>query len=517
MQRDDNDRAVDGELPDDPSFDAEPMGGAVPWPDPVPLSTLAQPVPPFPVDTLGPFGEYAEGVADAFQVPIDIPALGILAAGAAVAAKRARVLVHGDFIVPLNLYTCVVASPSTGKSPAHRDIFAPIVEAEDEQLDRLRPEYAQRREGRDIMEVRLQKLRKVAAADPEHEPQALALAAKLGSVRPIELPRLTASDVTPERLAGLLAASEERLAVVSEEAPILQLDRYAKEPNVDLLLSAWDGARYVVDRQGRQGELLREPLLTLAVSTQPVVARSIADDPFRAGRGLPQRFLWAYPESMVGYRTFDAREIPWEPREHFRLRLRTLLRAALDNVTLRMGEAAHDTWQGFMEDLECQRRPGGPAHFPDGHGAEGWLGKVSGQLARVAGVLHVLRYGPEGHVDAETMEQACAVLDWARPHALKVFGALPRQEGTAIAERLLSRLRTTGCRRFSLRDAYRELVTGESAERARLAIRCLERTNHVRELPRKPVGPSGGQPPSPEYEVNPAVFADRTDGTWGPT
>lgn len=515
MSRDDNDRAVAGELPDDPAFDAVPVDR---WADPLPLASLQEPLPTFPTDALGELGPFVAGLSDFMQSDPSIAALAVLSAGAAVGAKRARVGLYADRSEPVNLYTCVVAPPSARKSPVWRHVFRPLRDAEERLQRDAAPRVARLQETRSILEGRLKAARRRAVeGDPGATEEATRLAAELGALEPAALPRLIADDVTPERLSGLLQQNAERLAIISDEGSILDLDRYSKVPNFGVLLNAYSGDSVTVDRVGREGERLVEPLLTLALAVQPVVVEAMQADPIKAGRGLPQRFVYAHPESLVGTRTFDPATMPPYPRSeanHYRARLTALAESPLVGRELPMSAGAVRLWADHNEAQEQERRrPGDPLWFPSGHVAEGWIGKSDALLARVAGVLHVLDHGPDGTIERETMDRACRILTWARPHAFKVFGVLPRQEGTKLAERLLSRIRERRCRRFSERDAYRDLLSGETADRARLAIGCLQRTGHVRAVGVRPTSPAIGRPPSPEYEVNPAVWPDGTDRT----
>jgi len=125
--KDDNDRLLEGNLPQDPFADAEPLDPGTPdptadddhaWPDPLPISPVAN-VPVFPVDTLPPWlRDWVIALATALQCPVDLPAMLGLAVLALCAAKRYQAHVIQGWDEPLNLYVAVALKPGESKSPA---------------------------------------------------------------------------------------------------------------------------------------------------------------------------------------------------------------------------------------------------------------------------------------------------------------------------------------------------------------------------------------------------------------
>lgn len=149
-----------------------------------------------------------------------------------------------------------------------------------------------------------------SAAIPEQRAERLAdvdrLVAELEALPVVVAPRLVADDITPEKVAVLMAQHGERIALLSAEGGVfgIMAGRYQpnSSPNLDVFLKAHSGDRLTVDRIGRSPVRLEKPALTIGLAVQPDVIRRLADTPEFRGRGLLARFLYALPDSLVGSR-----------------------------------------------------------------------------------------------------------------------------------------------------------------------------------------------------------------------
>ncbi len=133
--------------------------GPADWPPPTPLDESAD-LPTFPVDCLPRWlADYAEAVAVATQVPVDLPAMVGLAILSLAGAKKYRVVVRPGWQEPLNIYSLTVLPPGNRKSAVFADMTAPVVEWEREELERQRPQIAAARARKELAEARAQKAR----------------------------------------------------------------------------------------------------------------------------------------------------------------------------------------------------------------------------------------------------------------------------------------------------------------------------------------------------------------------
>jgi len=170
-------------------------------------------------------------------------------------------------------------------------------------------------------------------------------------------------------------------------------------------------------------------------------------------------------------------------------------------------------WEQWIEDS-----------LDDGGDMEGmrdWGSKLAGLTLRLAGVMHCVKHGPAGSIDAPTLADAIEIAQWSIPHAEATLGLMSAGESSkdADARYLLKWIEQRGLREFSRRDAHqhgrRRFKTVDDLEPV---LKELEQRGFIRPQPADSSGP--GRPPSPSYDVNPAVFerpGNRTQYTQNPS
>jgi replicative DNA helicase len=91
------------------------------------------------------------------------------------------------------------------------------------------------------------------------------------------------------------------------------------------------------------------------VTVQPITLVNIGRNPELRGRGLTARFLWALPQSMVGYRNVEAPEVPKSVREPYQRKVGQLIRSLVDlndKVVVKLTPEAleqHFVWAQWVE------------------------------------------------------------------------------------------------------------------------------------------------------------------------
>jgi hypothetical protein len=518
----------------------EPAHG---WADPVPLE-VGPPPPAFPVEVLpAVVRDMVAGVAEATQTALDLPALQALGVLSAAVGGRAEVELSAGWSEPVNLYLAPVAAPGEGKSPALAHLRAPLEERERERFRALRSQVDQARALRRVDDRRRQAAEREAAAAEdaatreEAEERLRDLADRLAAPAP-EFPRLLAGgDTTPEALARLMATAGGCIAIVSDEGGLF--DRLAglysrNVANLDLVLQAWSGQSVRIERVGSEPIYLARPILTLLLCLQPVVVERILRDPVMAGRGVPARFLFAWPPSRLGARRYPAPGLLPAVADAWAALIRDLSnpyltcaanalagselerqRRALEEPPARLGltESARAAHAGFAAAVEARLGEGSG----DLHDLSGWAGKLPGQVARLAGLLHLADRDPDlpdplhRPVSGEAMGAACALGEYFIAHALKVFG--PGGGPWRRANRLKALLETKKWRSLTVREAWHALRTtsgGAFPDTAAVAsaVARLEELGWVRRRPdAQRSGSRRGRSPSPEYDVHPTLSA----------
>ena len=440
-------------------------------------------------------------------------------------AKKARVCVKDSWEEPLNIYTLTVLPPANRKSAVFRDATRPLRRYMREEKKRLDPEIREAQSRRRIVAKRLKHAEKAAAEAPAGERdrlerEACRLAGDLAAIVVPEPLRLIADDATAERLVSLMAKHDGRMAVLSAEGGVfgMMAGRYSRDgsPNFEVFLQAWGGDEIYVDRVGRPAEYIPDPALTMGLTVQPSVLQGLMEKAGFRDRGLPARFLYSIPMSPVGRRDSDPPPMPPFVHSEYQRRVTTLLYLAPDSDehgnprshSLVLTHEARMALRCFQAELEPRLGAAG-----DLDPVSDWAGKLTGSIARVAGLLHVAEHAGvkppwEVSVDVQTVIAAMKIGRYLLPHAQAAFAQMGADQDIEQAKRILAWILNKQIRSFSRREAY-EALKGRLRRVEDLAtpMGLLLDHNYIRRAPiEERSGP--GRPPSPEFEVNP-LWASR--------
>jgi hypothetical protein len=523
-----------------------PAIGAPPvWEEPIPFHEHR--VPEFPIECLPePFAGYVAAVSAGLQTPPDLAALLGLAVCGAALAKGFRVVVREGWEEPLNLYCVVALAPGERKSSVFELLLAPVREFEAWLQECQGPEIAAAASARRVLEGRLKGLEGKAAKCEDwaqrraYEQQAQQLALELEGQRVPELPQLLCDDVTPEKLANLLASQGGRVLQASTEGTPFEIvkGRYSAGSNFEVYLKAHCGDDLRVHRIGRGADVLVQPALSAALTVQPDVIQGLAAQASLAGRGFLARWLYALPRSRVGRRAVSPPPVPAAVKEAYRQLVLDLWRLGHPQdesgpdlksglpvkeppaQLLRLAPEADELLRAFEAALE-------PRLGPDGDLAllAGWANKLAGTVARLAGILHALR-AVGGEIDiteplpAQTVVAALVLgRDYLLPHARAAFGLMAGDPRVGLAQALLGGLGTAASgdprqappRCLSRRSAWQQLKHRlPRVEDLDPVLDLLVRHHYLAPLPGAPQeGP--GRRPSQQYAVNPRLFGQPSE------
>jgi hypothetical protein len=288
--------------------------------DPEPIALDSVDVPSFPTNVIPAawLRDMVESTAKATETPVELALLLSLAVVATSVQRKYVVEPESGYTEPLNLWVCPALDSGARKTSVLTKMTGPLIEFERQHAARIAPEILKAASARQLAEDRVKYLRQKAA---KAEGQALDSLRHDLLDEEAALPdvpkalRLWAQDVTPEKLGQLMADHNETMAILSDEGGLFDIlaGRYSQGvPNLDLFLQAHSGAAYRVDRGSRPSVFMNTPALTLGLSPQPAVLRGLAKTPGFRGRGLLARFLFALPQSTLGYRTLESQPIPPE-------------------------------------------------------------------------------------------------------------------------------------------------------------------------------------------------------------
>jgi len=423
------------------------------------LATPQEAEKPYPIDALPPIIRNAVVEYQAYgQQPLPLVVTSALSC-ASLATQGLADVARDDYLIgPISLYFLVVAVSGERKTSADNTFKAVIrhwmISRRDEmqpQVDAARAAVAAWEAERDGLLSRIKSAGgKLASNDIDVEALRDALS-QLEQKKPTDVivPRLFYEDTNAPTLAADLANDWPSASLWSDEAGLIVGAHGMSDDMamgfIGLLNRLWDGNPFDRDRNTARRARIRGRRFTVSLMTQPIVmARllTLAGGASR-GMGLIARFLVTWPSSTIGSRPY--RPIKGMPAvEWLAQRLRALLdmplpldpedptTMALASPVLPMTEKAQRIWRRFHDDVEAELGKTGEYSDVADIGA-----KAAENVARLAGVFHVIKCGPQGEIDSKTMLRASRVIGWHLHEGQRVLTAFNKPQSVADAETLL--------------------------------------------------------------------------------
>jgi hypothetical protein len=456
-------------------------------------------------------------------------------------ARHVAVRVWSGWTEPINVYTVTSLPPASRKSPVFRAMMAPVVKFEQDLSDKIADEMFQAEARRDVIKHQIdEKKRKAAKVEGAHATKMAfdeidELGQELKELHVPVAPKLIVDDVTPERVASILADQGGRVAVLSPEGDIfgIMAGRYsAGPPNIGVYLKAHAAETVRVDRQTRSVHV-KQAAITIGITTQPEVLRTFGSNNAFRGQGLLARFFYALPRSTVGSRRSETTPIPDDVRSryfHFVMMLLENIHSVHSGNSVQGSEGSvnsdrdsdhydsnnilyieifdtgKERLKRFIDWLEPQLGDyGGLQYLGD------WAGKLAGSAVRIAGLLHMAetlgRNGQNGQITDNEMARAIRLAKYLLPHAQAAYAEIGADPAVDAAKTILRWIEKAGAFAFTRRECYRG-VRGplfKSADDCDAPLRLLADHNYIREA--ETIERAGvGRKPSPTYEVNPIVL-----------
>lgn len=479
-------------------------------------------LPSFPTDTFPPWlREFVEAEAEATQTPVDLSAMLALATVSGALAGKVQVEAVAGWREPVNLWTCVGMPPGSRKSVVFRHVLEPIQEYERSELTRLGPEVAESQTRVRILEAELGKAEREAAdasVDNKSPLQQLAeeKARELAAFTRLYPPQYVGDDVTPERLASLLAEQRGRFMVASPEGDIFDLmnGRYSKQANFGVFLRGHAGDDLRVNRVGRAAEFVPNPALTMALAVQPEVLSGFMQNRGFKHRGLLGRFLYALPPSNMGTRSSTPRPMPADVQAAYRYHVMELM--ALDFAVgqdgqqaphiLRLSPDAANQFTLVRDDIEAMLLPGGELEF-----MSDWGGKLAGAILRIVSILSIGLLPDRAEwwkttITSEALSNAHTIGRYLIPHAKAAYALMGSDPDVEDAKYIVGWLERNGTPQVSRRDIHqgcRGRFQKVAAIDAPLGLLVEHGYLRIQEMPHSD---QPGRKKSPVYDVNPQTL-----------
>ncbi len=451
-----------------------------------------------------PLSEYVSAVAESIQVPVDMPAVGVLSVLGLCNSRNYVVQVNQDYFEPLNLYSVIVAEPSERKSSVLREITGPVVAYEEEENKRLASEIVKSVQEKKLLQKELLFLEDKASKGSIPKEEALQKAVELSEHEEVTPLRLIADDVTMEKLTSLLHENKGKLGIFSGEGQIFSTfaGQYSKKENFDVILKAFTGEDLRVDRLGRPSEYVKNPALTMLLAIQPSVLEEVVGNKNFQGRGLISRILFSIPVSRIGTRLFESAPIPEALKSRYDKLVRRLLSVENEKaVPLKLSSGGKMELERFFNEIEKRL-------IGDLYELRAFGGKVVGLMVRIVGNLHCVKYpdSPASQlIEAGTIKSAIEICRYALNHA-SIAMAVSRDSSAEGCNYILRCIKKNGkveaitkrdllrlCRRFKTEEQLSPYLE-KLVEHGFLVLEEWEQ--------------SGPGRPSENYFVNPFIFEE---------
>ncbi|WP_164214455.1 YfjI family protein [Virgibacillus sp. YIM 98842] len=386
--------------------------------------------------------DYVDSVAESTQTPKDAAGIAAISILSTILSRKFEVNVIGDWVETLNTYSVMALGSANRKSSVFKNFIGPVMEYEQEQAETLSIEVAKQQDWLRAKQRRIEKLEKDFAKDNDKKilEEIYSVREEIEAEEIMYIPSFITADATPEKIADLMAKNNEKIAVLSAEgAEAFQMmaGRYTKDKasNIDIYLKGHSADNVSIDRMGRESIKLHNPTLTIGLFVQPSVIKDIPDT-FQE-RGLTQRFLYSFPRSKVGYREIEPKQVDPFVKEVFHNNMNKLLRIEAETPRQLTFDEEASRYEVYLRtEIEEMLKD---EDLPDSF--QGWIGKLAGQIIRIAGLLHVAEYvGKEipSEINTDTLQRANVLREYFIQHAMKAHGVMGVNEDEETAKYLLN-------------------------------------------------------------------------------
>ena len=370
----------------------------------IPLKSNSPPI-SFPLNSLPTnLRNFVEYTAKSIQVHSDMPAALALSVLSSCAQGKAKIAITPEWSEELNLYTAVIAEPGERKSAVFAALTKPVQEFVENYNQLHAAEIAAYKNKLNKLEAQKSDLISKGGSNTEIENVQLEIL-KLEASPKTPL-RLIATDCTPEATATVMAANNDKIAILSDEGVFdVMAGLYTNgRTNINIYLNSYDGQTISIDRKSSGCLVLERPLITFGVCCQPsVITEFVADKRF-FGKGLAQRFLFCQPPSLCGKRTLCNLPVEQSVKDEYSALINNLLSLPDSTEKITLSEEAFGVFSEFFNEIEKQI--GSEGKYSD---TRSFLNKLLGKTARISGLLHLCENSVQTPLSKNTMQNAILI------------------------------------------------------------------------------------------------------------
>lgn len=457
------------------------------WEEPIQLDNFDPPK--FPTDLFSEdVQRYVNELSVSTETPIELASMCALSVLSAACQGKFRVKVKEDYREPLSIWACMLLESATRKTEIINKMSAPLTERQTELREVMKPIIFREKIKRKAFDAKIQKMNTEAEKlDGIKFDTAVDKIADFAETAPhvSTMPQLICGDVTPEKLADIMAKNGGISSIFADEGGLFTTigGRYSGgTPNLDIFLKSHAGSSVIVNRMSREDIAISSPSLTIGMGIQPGVFNKTTENPIFKDSGLLARFLYVIPKSTVGERTFDKDTVKYESIKAYKDIIFKLLEMDNSQDDIEIDEEAYKLYYEFCLYVEKSLKPNGFFKY-----IKAWGGKLAGAVIRIAGVLHVDKHANRNpkipKIDAETMSKAIALGKVLAHHALEVLCSLNDDSHIEDAKIILHWIASLKEDRFTFsqcRNAHRSRF--KTAKKMEPVIELLLELREIQEI-----------------------------------
>ncbi len=420
--------------------------------EPQPLVRKVDPATEFPVNALGDvLGAAAKAIQDITQAPLSMCGQSVLAAATLAVQGLADVKLPrgGGKGKPLSCFCVSVSESGERKSSVDQHALAPVRQFEKRLEDEHREQLKEYRIKAEAYAVAKKKA--VSGEGGRGKKMEMAgIEANLRALGDVPLPPLlpigTCTDPTIEGLLKMMPNARASLGLFSDEAGTFVggygMSSENRLKTAAALSNLWGASRIDRVRALDGVSIMVGRRVSAHLMMQPGVADGFLGDGQLADQGLLSRLLLAAPDSTAGTRFESGRTVKPESTEALEtyskalyallelpLPLREGTQNELQPPVLIFTPEAETLWVEFADHIESQIGDG-----KDLDPVRGLACKAAEHAARIAGVLTLVNNPMATAIDANTLQNACDLMNFYLAEALRLFGKAAANADIAKAE-----------------------------------------------------------------------------------
>ena len=416
----------------------------------------------FPTAVLPPIlGNMVREVARITQTPESMAGCLILGIISASIGKGIKLKGQAKRVTSGNLYLLLSAESGTGKTLCAKEIFKPLIDFDQDRLNRWRDEeLPELLKSKIRFEEELAETRKELREAPNKEDKErlmntiVATKTSIASTtsRIDQEPRLYVDNLTSEKMAHLLSSQpNECLASLSSDAADcieILAGRYQKKDNTDenLYLKAFSGDTCRVDRVNGSAINLKSPHLAVVWLTQPDKVRQLYSISRFSDGGL-------MPRCLVCDTGCEPQERPVVPEEGISREIESSYGKLVKSLAvkylginkpleIRLLKEAQTQYTKFFNEVVRKRRSGGALADINSYAAR-W----EENALRIGLVLHAAQYGTSAdlsNLSPETAQGSIELIRWFNDQQLRLLESNRENQRQEKVKKILQLIQSEG-------------------------------------------------------------------------